>query len=159
MDAITDMGATNERVYQSAARARWYASLTGLTQAEEAAFALTSDRWQGGDVLDIGIGGGRTCEILAGQARRYVGVDYSPAMVAEATARHPSLDLRQGDARDLSMFADGSFDWTFFADNGIDAVDDADRMRVLSEVRRVLKPGGVFLYKTQNIECAKNIWC
>ena len=34
------------------------------------------------DLLDIGVGGGRTTQHLAPPAKRYVGVDYSAGMVA-----------------------------------------------------------------------------
>jgi SAM-dependent methyltransferase len=149
-----DMGATNLRIYQDPSRARWYATLSELTPAEEAGFARTSEAWRGGDVLDIGIGGGRTVMALAKAARSYVGVDYSDAMLAVARARYPKLDLRQADARDLAAFADGAFDFAFFADNGIDAVDDIGRGMVLAEVLRVLKPGGVFLFNSHNLDCA-----
>lgn len=154
MSGDLDMSATNLRIYQDASRARWYGTLSELTAAEEAGFALTAAAWRGGDVLDLGIGGGRTVMALAEAARSYVGVDYSDAMLAVARARYPKLDLRQADARDLSAFADAKFDFAFFADNGIDAVDDAGRMRVMAEVLRTLKPGGVFLFNSHNLDCA-----
>lgn len=154
MTGDLDMGATNLRIYQDASRARWYATLSDLTPAEEAGFALTAAAWRGGDVLDIGIGGGRTVMALSQAARSYVGVDYSDAMLEVARRRYPQLDLRRADARDLSDFAGGVFDFAFFADNGIDAVDDIGRTMVMAEALRVLKPGGVFLFNSHNLDCA-----
>lgn len=160
MNAKADMVATNLDIYQRPATARWYATLNGLVPAEEAALAATREVWQGGDVLDIGIGGGRTSPHLAPQARSYTGVDYSPAMVAVARQRHPHLDVRQADARDLSVFPDASFDFALFPDNGIDAVDAPGRGRILAEVRRVLRPGGVFVFNAHNLDWSENgkIW-
>jgi SAM-dependent methyltransferase len=55
------------------------------------------------------------------------------------------------DARDLSCFAEKSFDFVLFCWNGIDAVSHADRLRILREVRRVLRAGGHFFFSTHTI--------
>ncbi|CAN5153898.1 class I SAM-dependent methyltransferase [soil metagenome] len=153
MSAKSDIAATNLGIYRRPATARWYATQTGLFAAEEAAFALTRQAWEGGDVLDIGIGGGRTSDFLAPSARSYVGVDFSAPMVAAAKARHPNLNLQNADARDLSRFTDEAFDFAFFSYNGIDAVDDLDRALILAEARRVLRPGGLFVFSAHNLDC------
>ena len=103
-------------------------------------------------VLDLGYGTGRTVGLLAPWTDRYVGLDYTPAMVTAARAAHPGVDLRWGDARDLSAFEDETFALVVFSFNGIDAVDREGRSRVLAEGRRVLVPGGQVLYSTHNLD-------
>lgn len=153
MDLAAKMVAINQGVYERASTAKWYAAQQGLTAVEHAALALCRDTWSDGRVLDIGIGGGRTTAALAARSATYVGVDYSQAMIAAARARLPGLDLRQADARDLSDFADASFDFAMFSFNGIDAVDHEGRALVLREVRRVLRPGGAFVMSSHNLDC------
>jgi ubiquinone/menaquinone biosynthesis C-methylase UbiE len=70
----------------------------------------------GDDVLDVGCGLGHEVGRLAervGPAGRVVGVDFSPAMVAEArrraAARSAAVAFEVGDAQRLE-FADGTFD-------------------------------------------------
>ena len=103
-------------------------------------------------VLDLGYGTGRTVGLLAPWTDRYVGLDYTPAMVAAARTSHPGVDLRWGDARDLAVFEDESFALVVFSFNGIDAVDREGRSRALAEIRRVLAPGGQVLYSTHNLD-------
>lgn len=156
MSPAADMSDINLKIYKKAGTVGWYAQQSGLFPDEEGALALTQPHWKGRDVLDIGIGGGRTSEFLEPLAKRYVGVDYSAEMVQAASARFPTMDLRKCDARDLSMFDEKSFDFVFFSFNGIDAVNHADRLKVLAEVRRVLRPGGVFLFNSHNRDWIDN---
>jgi len=105
------------------------------------------------DMLDLGVGTGRTGWTFAPLVRRYVGVDYSPRMIAAAEERlgeDPGVKLTLGDARDLSA-VDGEFDFILFSFNGIDAVSPEDRLRVLDGVRAKLRPGGLFLFSTHSL--------
>ena len=102
------------------------------------------------DVLDIGVGAGRTTLYLRPLTPGYIGIDYSPSMVAHSSARFPEARIELGDARDLSRFAAESFDSVLFSYMGIDAVDHEGRLRILSEVARVLRPGGVFIFSVHN---------
>lgn len=102
-------------------------------------------------ILDLGFGTGRTVSLLAPFTDEYVGIDYTPEMVVEARTRHPGVDLRHGDARDLSQFPDAHFGLVVFSFNGIDAVDPEGRRAVLREIRRVLALGGRVLYSTHNL--------
>jgi SAM-dependent methyltransferase len=62
----------------------------------------------------------------------------------------PDVDVRVADARDLGQFDSGQFGFVLFSFNGIDAMDHADRPRVLAELHRVLAPGGLLVFSTHN---------
>jgi ubiquinone/menaquinone biosynthesis C-methylase UbiE len=97
-------------------------------------------------VLEVGFGPGVGIQLLARSASvGYVaGVDYSEAMVAQATARNAQaiergrVDVRHGSVERLP-FADLSFDKAL-AINSMQVWPDAGAG--LREMRRVLKPGG-----------------
>ena len=80
---------------------------------------------------------------LVGRCRRAVGLDYSP----EGLRRHRTLTHRiVGDIEHLP-FADNSFD-IISANMVMEHV--ADPAAALSQIRRILKPGGTFLFHTIN---------
>lgn len=101
-------------------------------------------------ILDIGVGGGRTIPLLAGDG--YVAVDFLPEMVELTGAKHPGVRVEQADARDLSGFEDDSFGAVVFSFNGIDGLAHEDRAAVHRAAFRVLRPGGVYLYSTHNLD-------
>jgi SAM-dependent methyltransferase len=117
---------------------------------EVAALGVVADLARGRPVLDLGVGGGRTTSLLRLVSSEYVGIDYTPELVDLCRKRHPGVDIRLGDARDLDGIASGSQGLVVFSNNGIDAVDHAGREQVLDEVHRVLARGGVFCYSTLN---------
>jgi SAM-dependent methyltransferase len=101
-------------------------------------------------VLDIGVGASRTAWFLRLLTHDYVAIDWAPEMVEVCRSEYHGLDVRQGDARDLSMFGSEQFKFVLFSYNGIDSADHPDRLRVLAEIHRVLQPDGLFLYSTLN---------
>lgn len=124
-----------------------------LMPAERAVLRRLVPRLGEIDMLDLGVGTGRTGWTFAPLVRRYVGIDYSPRMIAAAEKRiggEPGVELMLGDARDLSA-VDGEFDFVLFSFNGIDAVSPEDRLRVLDGVRARLRPGGLFLFSTHSL--------
>jgi SAM-dependent methyltransferase len=124
-----------------------------LMAGERAVMRRLRDRLSGLEMLDLGVGAGRTGYTFAALVERYVGVDYSPRMIERARALlgdEPGVELLVGDARDLSPVP-GSFDFALFSYNGIDAVDHEDRMRILGQVRGKLKPGGLFFFSSHSL--------
>lgn len=108
----------------------------------------------GARVLDLGVGAGRTTPHLAARAARYVGLDYSEAMVERARARFPDREIVHGDATDLSRFGDGELSVVVFSFNGLGCLPtDELRARALSEIARVLEPGGAFVFSIHNAGC------
>jgi ubiquinone/menaquinone biosynthesis C-methylase UbiE len=132
-----------------------YARHGDLQAGEETLFSRFQGEIRGRAVLELGVGTGRLTGPLAGLAGSYTGVDYAEGMLAACRARHPHLDLRQGDARDLGAFADGSFDFVLFGFNGIDDLAPEGRLRVLAEVFRVLRPGGLFAFSSHNLDAKR----
>lgn len=145
-----DLDRINRRVYGTRGAVRQYGAAVGWIDAgEQRAIALASAALGRSKVLDLGIGGGRTVDLLRGLGGGYAGVDYTPALAAAARARHPGVDISEMDARRLT-FADASFGLVFFSYNGIDSVDADGRAAVLREAWRVLEPGGAFVFSSLN---------
>ena len=94
--------------------------------------------------LDVGSNNGRYTAMLAEAGLRAQGIDFESAMVTEARARYPELTFEQGDAQDLP-YPDASFD-VVVSLGLIQCVPDW--RRVMREICRVLKPGGVALVET-----------
>ena len=100
----------------------------------------------GKNVLEVscGHGGGASYHTRALKPERYTGLDLNPVGIKFCKNRHPvpGLDFIQGDAENLP-FSDASF-------GAVVNVEAShcypDLPRFLSEVARVLKPGGWFLY-------------
>ena len=109
-----------------------------------------ADEMRSQPILDIGVGAGRTTWILRLLSADYIAVDWSPEMVEVCRGERPGLDVREGDARNLSAFGADSFKLVFFSFNGIDVLGHEDRLRVLNEIHRILKPDGLLLYSTSN---------
>jgi SAM-dependent methyltransferase len=129
-----------------------YANATSLTEVEQELFSSFIPG--NSDILDLGVGGGRTTPFLSTVARSYVGVDYSEPMILRCRERFPELEFHVLDASDLSRFSDGSFDVVVFSFNGIDYIYPyAARLSCLKEVLRVLRPGGIFIFSGHNSRC------
>jgi ubiquinone/menaquinone biosynthesis C-methylase UbiE len=94
-----------------------------------------------GSTLEVAVGTGLNLPHYPADVR-LTGVDLSPEMLAIARKRAdkigPTIVLREADAQDLP-FADGSFDSVVCTYALCSVPDEA---RAISEMRRVLKPGG-----------------
>ena len=51
---------------------------------------------------------------------------------------------------DLDFAADNSYDFVLFSYNGIDHLELPERERALSEMKRVLRPGGIMAFSSHN---------
>jgi ubiquinone/menaquinone biosynthesis C-methylase UbiE len=85
-------------------------------------------------------------------AADYVGLDYSARMIETCKQRYPGFAFVQGDATELSLFGDASFEFVVFSYNGIDTMSHASRLKVLREVFRVLCPQGSFAFSSHSID-------
>lgn len=98
---------------------------------------------RGSVVLDLGAGAGVVRQMnFKGMVAKVCGVDVDPRV-----ASNPMLD--EGVVSDAGCipYPDKTFD-VVFSDNVVEHLEDP--ASVFSEVCRVLKPGGVFLFKTPN---------
>jgi SAM-dependent methyltransferase len=142
-------GDPNLQIYNAPQVAAHYAALDYLTPCERLLFQTYIPAES--DVLDLGVGGGRTTAYLAQRAKKYVGVDYAPAMIEACRARFPEIEFAVGDASDLSAFPENSFDAVVFAFNGIDyLIPDQARKKCLEHILRILRPGAVVIFSSHN---------
>jgi SAM-dependent methyltransferase len=141
---------TNREVFDKAADS--YRDLS-LMPPERVLLNLLRDRLPDLAMLDLGVGAGRTGYTFAGLVDRYVGLDYSPRMIARSQALlagTPGVELVLADAATISPEL-GSFDVVLFSFNGIDAAPPEDREPILAGVRSVLKDDGYFLFSTHSL--------
>jgi 2-polyprenyl-3-methyl-5-hydroxy-6-metoxy-1,4-benzoquinol methylase len=96
-------------------------------------------------VLDVGCGEGRFAAELAVAGAVVVGVDVAAEPLRRARAQHPELDLRQVPVAGAWPFEDACFD-VVWAGEAIEHV--ADTSGWLSELRRVLRSGGLLVLST-----------
>lgn len=112
---------------------------------------------QGGmipDILDVGAGAGQHAQYMQEAGVEVTCIDLSPAMV-EVCARK-GLHAIAMDFYNL-RFADQIFDG-IWAMNSLLHVPKADLLPVLREIRRVLKPGGIFYMGVYGGYNSEGIW-
>lgn len=128
---------------------RWLRTLRNLVPGRLAWFDRHFD-WHGRRVLDLGCAGGFMAEALDERGARVTGIDPARQAIAaarahaEAASRRIDYDVGVGEAL---PYEDGSFDAVVCVDV-LEHVGDLGR--VLGEVSRVLRPGGLFLFDTIN---------
>lgn len=101
-------------------------------------------------VLDVGCGGGLLSEQFASIGCQVTGVDQSAPSLAAARAHayKSNLDISYIESTGEALpFKDAQFDIVCCCDV-LEHVDDLDM--VVSQISRVLKPGGVFFFDTIN---------
>src|SRR5947207_422982 len=93
-------------------------------------------------LLDVASGPGFIAEAAAARSAYVVGLDFSPAMVAEAKRRNPAIEFQEGDAERLPFDA-ASFD-AVVMNFGLLHLARPDA--AIAEAQRVLRPGGRYAY-------------
>ena len=101
----------------------------------------------GANAIELGCGNGALAAWFSDNGFRYLGIDISETGIAWAAAEQPpstSIAFRRGDVRDLSPLHDCLVQMIF--DSAcLHCLIGKDRGFALSEARRVLDPGGVFI--------------
>jgi ubiquinone/menaquinone biosynthesis C-methylase UbiE len=146
-----DVDSINRGTWAKHRTLRYFEQVSGFSDAgEEKAISDVAASVRGVPILDIGVGAGRTTPLMLELSTDYIAVDFLPEMVEAAKRKFPDLRIEWADARDLSRFDDSQFGFVMFSWNGIDAIDHEGRQNALHEIRRVLAPGGHFLFSTLN---------
>ena len=145
--------AINRKLYATRGVYRSYLSEV-LEPSEAASLLRYQPCFAGKDVLDIGVGAGRTTRYLAPLAHRYEAIDYSPDMIGYMRQAMPEISAQLADFRELSPFQDATFDFVFATNNVLDNFSNEDRLRALEQARRVLRPGGMIVLSSHNLRFA-----
>lgn len=93
-------------------------------------------------LLEVGVGTGRIARPFLDARDRYTGIDLSPRMLTQLLARNPQAPVALADATALP-FSAGRFD-AALAVHVLHLV--GGWQQALDEIRRVLKPGGLFAW-------------
>jgi SAM-dependent methyltransferase len=123
----------------------WSAHMT-----EDVPFYVELARETEGPLVELAVGNGRVAIPVARETgRRVLGIDASPAMLAQARARADEagvdLELRRGDMRDLELEEPAGLIYVPFR-SLLHLPTWADRRRVFERVHASLRPGGRFAW-------------
>jgi len=103
----------------------------------------------GSKILDIGPGAGEYSLYFAQQGYSVTAVELAENNIAAFRAKITpdlNIDLRQGNACDLSAFGDNTFDVVLLLGPLYHISDPGDRQKCIDEARRVCKPGGIIFF-------------
>jgi len=104
-------------------------------------------------MLDLGVGTGRTTNYFAPLFEKYIGVDFSEAMINSCRRRYvrqPNSRFEICDVLDMPDFG-MNFDFIFFSFQGIDCLSsDQERIQLIGKVKTLLKPGGIFAFSSHS---------
>lgn len=139
----------NIALYRRADVVADYENSSGPRDCE--AFLFSNHIIADSDILDLGVGAGRTTSLLAPLAAKYIGIDYSLEMIEAAKRSFPHLQFEVMDAADMSALSDRSFDVIVFSFNGLSYLyPDKKRLACLRECHRLLRQGGIFIFSLHN---------
>ena len=141
----------NFELYNSRQGVDLYLKDDDLQPAERMVLDELRDELPHMDVLDAGVGTGRTTPFLAPHAQSYRALDYAPRMVEAARARFPALDIRVADAAALDFIDAESIDLVLFSYNGLDCLSGERREQALREFWRILRPAGHLIFSSHNL--------
>ncbi|HUQ23583.1 MAG TPA: class I SAM-dependent methyltransferase [Gaiellaceae bacterium] len=123
----------------------WSAHMT-----EDVAFYVELARETEGPLVELAVGNGRVAIPVAKETGRHVlGIDASPAMLAQARVRADAagvdLELREGDMRDFELDEPAGLVYVPFR-SLLHLPTWGDRRRVFERVHAALRPGGRFAW-------------
>ncbi len=103
----------------------------------------------GDKILDIGAGAGEYSLYFAGKGFRVSALELADSNIAAFRAKLTEdmpLELVQGNALNLSRYADNAFDIVLLLGPLYHLHSDADKLRCIAEAKRVCKPGGKIFF-------------
>jgi len=102
-----------------------------------------------GRILDAGCGTGHYCGRLAADGYDALGIDVDAEMIREARHRYPRAAFRCLDVRGIGQL-DPPWDGVFCIGNVAAHVPGEDFTRFVRELRRLLTPGGAWIFQVVN---------
>lgn len=94
-------------------------------------------------VLDIGAGTGRYTSALMAEGYKVKAVELVQRNIDVFLKREPAADVVKGDARDMPFLPDGYADVTLLLGPLYHLFGDDQKLKALTEAKRVTKPGGL----------------
>ena len=149
----------NQKLYESDEVVNKYASLNTRNRCLNNAEKIFIDNYdiKNKNVLVLGCGVGRVPSNLLLFGNRVTGVELSKRLHRLSIEIFPSKDFNrlifiEGNAINIKMFDDNSFDVVFFPQNGIDYISNIkDRIKAIQEMIRVCKRGGLVSFSSLNL--------
>lgn len=113
--------------------------------------------WAKGDLLEVGCGEGRGVEVLASHVSSYRGLDKIEEVIKNLQSKYPDHQFEQSVIPPFSSVPSDTYD-VVVSFQVIEHIKD-DHL-FLKEIHRVLKPGGVAVISTPNINfsLSRNPW-
>jgi 2-polyprenyl-3-methyl-5-hydroxy-6-metoxy-1,4-benzoquinol methylase len=110
-----------------------------------------------GDVLEVGCGEGRGLELVIPRSKTFTAVDKIEPVINELQKKFPAGTFKSMNIPPLGGLAENSYD-TVISFQVIEHIENDSLF--LSEIKRVLKPGGLALLTTPNrkMSLSRNPW-
>ena len=145
----------NKALYDSEEIVNLFIPYCDLQKPENTILSEFREKLPNMKMLDIGVGAGRTTVHFARLAKEYIGIDCANNMIKAAQKKfqdYPKkISFATIDASNMALFKDNYFDFILFSWCGIDYAEHDNRLKILTEIHRVLKPGGSFAFQTHNL--------
>jgi ubiquinone/menaquinone biosynthesis C-methylase UbiE len=152
----------NKQTYMASDIVRYYSEQCKLFASEQTILNILKIKLPDMRMLDIGVGGGRTTLHFMNLVKEYVGIDFSYNMIKACRDKYSkelhNISFKLCDVRSMDIFADNIFDIILFSFNGLDYIQNNDRMTALREIRRVAKHGSYFCFSSHNILSVKALY-
>ncbi|MES2838434.1 MAG: class I SAM-dependent methyltransferase [Bacteroidota bacterium] len=146
---------SNLETYKNKKTINYYFNAEGLQLPEQTILKKNEDKLLNANVLDVGVGGGRTTPFFAKNADYYLGIDFSEEFIIHCQKKYksafPNAEFKTVDARSLEQMTPASFDIILFSFNGIDNVNNEERKNIIKTIYNLLKPSGCFIFSSHNI--------
>ncbi|MGZ4107623.1 MAG: class I SAM-dependent methyltransferase, partial [Tumebacillaceae bacterium] len=97
-------------------------------------------------VLEIGCGSGSDTKALVEEGFHVTGTDFSTSALQLVREQLPDVPLLLHDVRDPFPFGNGAFDMVR-ASLALHYFDDSTTRRIADEIKRLLRPRGLLLYR------------